>query len=293
QHRGAIVRPLRRGPFMRLGRHRQVPLDLVLDQAQRLAEAADGVQHVDARAVRDALVDEQAVQVLGAGTVVADPAPRRHEGRQHVGARRHLQLQQHVEPLRRQLPAQGAHPGQAAALVVDVEGDVLQPFQQAPAARIDDPVQVEARPGALQRPYQRDHVGDVAQGGQAQQADRGAHRSRGVVRLARMVAFDANEALSPYRAGSGYGAILFDRERLRQAGPELFSPAAWGERARPVDSGGRGSAWFVDAPFGPCVLRHYLRGGLAASVSRDRYVWRGAARTRSFAEFRLMRVLLG
>src|SRR5690606_10538832 len=128
--------------------------------------------------------------------------------------------------------------------------------------------------------------------GQAQQADRGAHRSRGVVRLARMVAFDANEALSPYRAGSGYGAILFDRERLRQAGPELFSPAAWGERARPVGSGGRGGAWFVDAPFGPSVLRHYLRGGLAAAVSRDRYVWRGAARTRSFAEFRLMRELL-
>lgn len=108
-----------------------------------------------------------------------------------------------------------------------------------------------------------------------------------------MVAFDANEVLSPYRAGSGYGAILFDRERLRQAGPDLFLPAAWGERARPVGSGGRGSAWFVDAPFGACVLRHYLRGGVAARLSRDRYLWQGADRTRSFAEFRLMRVLLG
>ena len=108
-----------------------------------------------------------------------------------------------------------------------------------------------------------------------------------------MVAFDANEALMPYRADSGYGAILFDRQRLRQAGAELFSPAAWGERARPVSSGGRGGAWFVDAPFGPCVLRHYLRGGLAARVSRDRYLWHGAARTRSFAEFRLMRELIG
>ncbi|KAF1687501.1 3-deoxy-D-manno-octulosonic acid kinase [Pseudoxanthomonas broegbernensis] len=108
-----------------------------------------------------------------------------------------------------------------------------------------------------------------------------------------MVAFDANEALTPYRTDRGYGAILFDRQRLRQAGAELFSPAAWGERARPVDSGGRGGAWFVDAPFGACVLRHYLRGGLAARLSRDRYLWRGVARTRSFAEFRLMRELLG
>jgi len=107
-----------------------------------------------------------------------------------------------------------------------------------------------------------------------------------------MAAFDANEALTPYRAGRGYGSILFDRQRLRQAGPELFSPAAWGERARPVDSGGRGGAWFVDAPFGACVLRQYLRGGLVARLSRDRYLWRGASRTRSFAEFRLMRELL-
>ena len=84
---------------------------------------------------------------------------------------------------------------------------------------------------------------------------------------------------------------MFDRERLRQAGPELFSPAAWGERARPVGSGGRGGAWFVDAPFGASVLRHYLRGGMAARISLDQYLWRGSDRTRSFAEFRLMRAL--
>ncbi|WP_282297317.1 MULTISPECIES: 3-deoxy-D-manno-octulosonic acid kinase [unclassified Stenotrophomonas] len=106
-----------------------------------------------------------------------------------------------------------------------------------------------------------------------------------------MVAFDATEALTPCRDGRGMGAILFDRERLRQADMSLFSPAHWGERARPVGDGGRGGAWFVDAPFGHCVLRHYLRGGLAAKLSRDQYIWRGANRTRSFAEFRLMRAL--
>lgn len=107
-----------------------------------------------------------------------------------------------------------------------------------------------------------------------------------------MVAFDATEGLTPYRAERGYGAILFDRERLRQADIGLFSPARWGERARPVGEGGRGSAWFVDAPFGKSVLRHYLRGGLVARLSRDRYLWHGANRTRSFAEFRLMRALI-
>ncbi|RZA37071.1 MAG: 3-deoxy-D-manno-octulosonic acid kinase [Lysobacteraceae bacterium] len=107
-----------------------------------------------------------------------------------------------------------------------------------------------------------------------------------------MVDFDATESMTPFREGSGLGAILFDRKQLRQADPEWFLPAKWGERARPVDSGGRGGAWFVDAPFGPSLLRLYLRGGWAARLSRDRYVWHGANRTRSFEEFRLTRALL-
>lgn len=107
-----------------------------------------------------------------------------------------------------------------------------------------------------------------------------------------MVDFDATESMTPFREGSGLGAILFDRKQLRQADPEWFLPAKWGERARPVDSGGRGGAWFVDAPFGPSLLRLYLRGGWAARLSRDKYVWHGANRTRSFEEFRLTRALL-
>ncbi len=107
-----------------------------------------------------------------------------------------------------------------------------------------------------------------------------------------MVAFDATEALTPFRETRGMGAILFDRKQLRQADGDIFSPAKWGERARPVDSGGRGGAWYIDAPFGPSLLRLYLRGGWAALMSRDKYIWRGANRTRSFAEFRLTRDLL-
>lgn len=110
-----------------------------------------------------------------------------------------------------------------------------------------------------------------------------------------MVAFDASESLTPFELGEeragGYGAILFDIRRLQQVEPQWFVPAYWGERARPVTSGGRGGAWFVDGPFGPAVLRHYLRGGWAARVSRDGYLWHGADRVRSFVEFRLGRSL--
>ncbi len=95
----------------------------------------------------------------------------------------------------------------------------------------------------------------------------------------------------PFRDDSGYGAILFDLTRVRQASADWFSPGYWGDRARPVDSGGRGGAWFVETPFGPAVLRRYLRGGLVAQVNHDRYLWRGSNRTRSFAEFRLLRAV--
>lgn len=107
-----------------------------------------------------------------------------------------------------------------------------------------------------------------------------------------MAVFDATESLTPFRAGRGYGSILFDATQLRQVDPRWFDPAGWGERAQLVGQGGRGGAWFIDASHGPCVLRHYLRGGWAAKFSRDRYLWRDADRVRSFAEFRLLRELL-
>jgi len=110
-----------------------------------------------------------------------------------------------------------------------------------------------------------------------------------------MAQFDATESLTPFRAGPagrGFGSILFDQTQLRQADPRWFDPDAWGSRATPVSGSGRGGAWYIDdTSHGPCVLRHYLRGGLAASVSRDRHLWRGVGRVRSFAEFRLLREL--
>ncbi|MCL1634045.1 3-deoxy-D-manno-octulosonic acid kinase [Luteimonas sp. SX5] len=109
-----------------------------------------------------------------------------------------------------------------------------------------------------------------------------------------MTGFDATEGLTPFRdeRGQGYGAILFDGTRARQADPDWFSPSHWGEKARPVGSGGRGGAWFIDMPVGAVVLRQYLRGGWMAAFSRDGHLWRGSGRVRSFAEFRLLRELV-
>lgn len=113
-----------------------------------------------------------------------------------------------------------------------------------------------------------------------------------------MVAFDAAERLVPFRdAAGGFGAILFDASRMRQAKAEWFSPPSWEGEARPVGHGGRGGAWFIDAPaghpVGRAVLRQYLRGGLVAPLNRDTHLWRGIGRVRSFDEFRLTRELHG
>ncbi|MDE2382768.1 MAG: 3-deoxy-D-manno-octulosonic acid kinase, partial [Xanthomonadaceae bacterium] len=95
----------------------------------------------------------------------------------------------------------------------------------------------------------------------------------------------------PFRDGRGYGAILFDRTQVRQPDPLWFDPMHWGAAAQPVTEGGRGGAWWIDLGEGNAFLRHYLRGGLVAKLSRDAHLWRGIQHVRSFAEFRLLRVL--
>lgn len=80
---------------------------------------------------------------------------------------------------------------------------------------------------------------------------------------------------------TAFGAVIGD----------WLDPGFWGERARPVDAGGRGGAWFVSASEGEFVLRCYLRGGLVARLSRASYVFTGFNKTRPLREFRLLQQL--
>ncbi|WP_081483059.1 3-deoxy-D-manno-octulosonic acid kinase [Bordetella petrii] len=76
--------------------------------------------------------------------------------------------------------------------------------------------------------------------------------------------------------------------RLGAADPHWLDPRWYGAQARPVDAGGRQSAWFVQHDDWQGVLRRYRRGGLVARISRDAYVWQGESRTRCFREYRLL-----
>jgi 3-deoxy-D-manno-octulosonic acid kinase len=85
------------------------------------------------------------------------------------------------------------------------------------------------------------------------------------------------------------GGILYDAARLRKPDDQLFSREAWaGKGGLREVTGGRGSVAFLSEGDRHWVLRHYRRGGWIAKLSRDRYLWLGPARTRSFAEWRLL-----
>ncbi len=70
-----------------------------------------------------------------------------------------------------------------------------------------------------------------------------------------------------------------------------FDPEYWGAQARPVEAGGRGSAWFIAAGKNGLVLRQYRRGGLVSKVSESRYLFTGGNRVRSITEFELLKEL--
>lgn len=78
----------------------------------------------------------------------------------------------------------------------------------------------------------------------------------------------------------------------KRVGESIFEPSYWRRSGclAAVD-GGRGSAWFVGTETCDWVLRHYRRGGFAAKLSLDRYLWAGEARVRAFAEWRLLDAL--
>lgn len=85
------------------------------------------------------------------------------------------------------------------------------------------------------------------------------------------------------------GGILYDASRLSKPGDELFSRSHWTSRGALQEiAGGRSSIAVLNTGSQTWVLRHYRRGGWMAKLSQDSYLWTGAQRTRSFAEWRLL-----
>jgi 3-deoxy-D-manno-octulosonic acid kinase len=83
--------------------------------------------------------------------------------------------------------------------------------------------------------------------------------------------------------------IVYDADRVQHPDVQLFDAGYWQARdGLEGEAIGRGSALFLETPFGSAVLRQYLRGGVPARFNRDRYLFTGWARSRPVAEFRIL-----
>ena len=84
-------------------------------------------------------------------------------------------------------------------------------------------------------------------------------------------------------------AVVYDAAIKDVPGLDDFSVDYWRTRqAVTAEAEGRGSAWFIEAPYGSVVLRYYLRGGWAARVSRQTYIFTGVSSSRPFREYHIL-----
>ncbi len=99
--------------------------------------------------------------------------------------------------------------------------------------------------------------------------------------------------MKPKTTTSSSVSIVYDADRLPAPGASLFDAGYWREQGRvSAEAPGRAGALFIDTSFGSVVLKHYLRGGQMAKLSRDRYLFTGYRRSRPHREFELLSRLL-
>jgi len=88
---------------------------------------------------------------------------------------------------------------------------------------------------------------------------------------------------------SGNSHLLAAKNLINELTEKHFDFDYWlAQGAKIPDTAGRGQVLFIEDQGQSWVLRHFRRGGLIAKFNRDRYLWRGQARVRSFTEWHLL-----
>lgn len=83
--------------------------------------------------------------------------------------------------------------------------------------------------------------------------------------------------------------MVWDPEQLSQPSAHHFSPEWWRIHGGIIgESHGRGTTYFVRHQDSEWVLRRYLRGGIPARFSKERYLFTGARSTRVWQELKLL-----
>ena len=87
--------------------------------------------------------------------------------------------------------------------------------------------------------------------------------------------------------------ILHDEDFVSNLERKHFDTAYWRAKSESAPVfGGRGGSVRIDIEGQPAILRQYLRGGLVARLSSDRYLWPGRSRTRAWREWSMLRLAL-
>lgn len=111
----------------------------------------------------------------------------------------------------------------------------------------------------------------------------------------------SNRNISNFKIScSGNAYILYDAGILANPVVALFDrdyhinrQAQQNNSAQSVISAetgiGRARVIYFELENKTLVLKHYLRGGIPASITKDRYLWSGLEKTRAFKEWRLLK----
>lgn len=87
--------------------------------------------------------------------------------------------------------------------------------------------------------------------------------------------------------------IRYDADIFNNIDDVSFNSHVWAQRSSIVGfAEGRGTTFFVQHHGRDFVLRHYQRGGLAARISKDKYLWPGLRFTRPWKEWALLEKML-
>lgn len=98
-------------------------------------------------------------------------------------------------------------------------------------------------------------------------------------------------AIKQQQLGPGH-FVLFDDALTAVPGAETFDPGVWQASGDIVgEATGRGTTFFIRRPDTTWVLRHFKRGGLVGKLLNDQYIYTGLARSRPFAEFKLLHAM--
>ena len=246
------------------------------------------VQDVLIAAGLDPPVGEQPLVVACTGKIVAKSYRRIDHAAQPVGSHRRMHTQRNVEATAAKLLANVCVSGMTFALIENDKLNARNIGHQASFCFADNPGDSRFGPGVLNSTNDGKRMTSIANRRKANDTNTFRWRllehflETGKIANVKTERTGLNDTVEKTRNG----AIVYDTSLINQISDATFTAGGW-STATPVTgvlrSAGRGNTLIVCDDQREYVLRHYMRGGLPGRLIRDRYLWSGEARTRSFA----------